>query len=152
MFAYAVKKGHNIYSLKPMHPGDSAFYIFLVEMSFTSLFMIMIMHVKYDKIAVMKDGMLKNLTVVLSLYAIIGMIGKISEAGLNPTLGFTAITFQAMVAVEGEATYMKYLPSYVFGPLCGAVIAAFVTKMSMAAENRKLLNEKMSRKSNTSYS
>ena len=93
LFAYIIKKGHNIYVLRPIYPDETNFYIFLVEMCFTALFMMINVHVKYEKLCIVKNTLLKNLLVVLSLYAIIGMIGKIDEACLNPVLGITVIVF-----------------------------------------------------------
>lgn len=112
--------------------------------------MTVIMHVKYSKIAIVKDGMLANLFVVISLFGIIGMIGKITEACLNPQLGIATITFHAMVVAEGEPTFLPYLISYIFGPLLGGVIACYMTKLSMKVEDRKMLNEK--RDDSASYS
>lgn len=82
-----------MFVLKPVHDSDGIFYVMLIEMFYTGIFMSIVMHVKYAKICLVETGMLKNLTVVIGLYGLICSVDKITEACFNPAFGLCAILF-----------------------------------------------------------
>ena len=68
-------------------------------------------------------------SVCASLYFCAGCTGEATGACFNPTLGIVNTTFVALVRKGTNLpTFLNYLPSYLFGPLIGATIAAIVTK------------------------
>ena len=54
-------------------------------------------------------------------------MGPITGGCFNPAVGL-AVTYWAMIAQEGQTTYMKYLASYLVGTLLGGVVAGLVTR------------------------
>jgi glycerol uptake facilitator-like aquaporin len=93
LFGYMINGDNNTYILKPGHIDNYVSYVMFVEMVFTTLFLSSIMHIKYLEISINEDPILGLLTVAICLYGVIGMCGRISDACLNPTLGFAAVTF-----------------------------------------------------------
>lgn len=61
-----------------------------------------------------------------AIYFSIVCAGPYSNAALNPTIGFTNLTFAAMVFDSTDQ--VQYLPAYVFGPICGGILAGLFTK------------------------
>jgi hypothetical protein len=58
-------------------------------------------------------------------YACTAMSQPISGGAMNPTIGFCATTFYAMV--KGDGSHLKFALSYIFGPtLSGALAGAFM--------------------------
>jgi len=62
-------------------------------MIFTILFVGVILHTKYSKIAPTSDGFIGTITVLLTLYVLIAADGSDSGACFNPTIGITLSTF-----------------------------------------------------------
>ena len=95
---------------------------------FPILFVGVICSTKYTKIASTSDGFIGTITVVLTLYALIGMVGSDSGGCFNPTIGITVSTFQEIFSPQQEEAYFKYVIAYVLGPLTGAIIAGVFTR------------------------
>ena len=68
-------------------------HVYLIEMFFTILFVGVILHTKYGKTAPTSDGVIGTLTVVMTLYGLISMVGSDSGGCFNPTIGITVSTF-----------------------------------------------------------
>ncbi len=64
--------------------------------------------------------------VCVCLYFCANCAGEMTGACFNPVLGIVNLTFVAIV--KGDTQFLPYLPSYVFGPLLGAAVAALVCK------------------------
>lgn len=62
-------------------------------MIFTILFVGVILHTKYKKTAPTDDGFVAMMTVSLTLWALIGMVGGDFGGCFNPTIGITVVTF-----------------------------------------------------------
>jgi hypothetical protein len=57
------------------------------------IFISVILHTKYSKVAPTNDPMLGALTVAMTLLGMIGMVGADSGGCFNPTIGLTVDTF-----------------------------------------------------------
>lgn len=113
--------------LKPRDDKLPLFHVFFEEFMFSTIFIGVILHTKYSKIAATKDGMLGALTVAITLYAMASMVGADSGGCFNPTIGVSETTYMLIVDYAAESSYSKYITVYLFGPLCGAVLAACYT-------------------------
>ncbi|CDW84764.1 mip family channel protein [Stylonychia lemnae] len=133
VFSYLVL-GHD-QSLN-LHPPDNQnqeiYYVFLTEMFFSWIFMTVYLHAKTSKIAPSTDPGLRAITMMVVQYVNSGMIMPVTGGCLNPTIGFCAVTFRAIVTKHSETSYMKYLPAYLFGPLIAGFLAgAFVRYVAL---------------------
>ena len=97
--------------------------MYIIEAIFTILFVGVIVHTKYAKTAPTNDAFIGTITIVLTLLALIGMVGSDSGGCFNPTIGLTVSTFQELFSNSQESQYFKYLVVYILGPLTGAVFA-----------------------------
>lgn len=129
--AHLIKHGGNEFILHPPRDDDSWLYVLAIEFFFTAIFMTTIFHVKYSRISITKEGSMGAFIVCFSLYACIGLAAKVSDACFNPAIGFTVVIFNTVMADAGDPTYMRYLPSYIIGPLLGGVVGGVLTLFSM---------------------
>jgi glycerol uptake facilitator-like aquaporin len=79
--------------LKPASTDAGLAQIFFIEMMFTTMFISVILHTKYGKTAPTEDAMIGTITVALTLYGLIGMVGASDGGCFNPTIGLTVTTF-----------------------------------------------------------
>lgn len=93
--------------------------------------MALIFHIKDPQLSPTKDGAMGALIVVLGLYGIIGMLATVTGACLNPNIGFVTIIFNIIMAGPGDEIYIRYMPSYVIGPILGGIAGAYLTKFSL---------------------
>jgi glycerol uptake facilitator-like aquaporin len=70
--------------------------VYLIESIFTILFVGVVLQTKYEKTTPTKDGFVAAITIVLTLLALIGMVGGDSGGCFNPTIGLTVSTFQEL--------------------------------------------------------
>lgn len=117
--------------LHPPRDDDTWLYVMSVEFFFTTVFMTAIFHVKYSRISITKEGSMAAFIVCLSLLACIGLAAKVSDACFNPAIAISVITFNTVMAEPGDPTYMRFMPSYIIGPLLGGVAGGLITLFSM---------------------
>lgn len=110
----------------PQNPDDyPPWKVFLVELLFTTLLMICILHNIFARLSIQSDTVLAVGAVCISIYFCIGCVGPLTGGCFNPVVGLVNVTFVALVK---ERNFLKYLPSYLFGPLLGGIIAAVFCK------------------------
>lgn len=127
IFSYLVIGHDNSLNLHPPLVDYEVWYVFVTELFFSWIFQTVYLHAKTSQIAPSTDPGLRAITMMVVQYVNAGMIIKITGGCLNPTIGFCAVTFRAMVKRAGEPSYIKYLPAYLFGPLLAGILAgAFV--------------------------
>lgn len=122
-FAYIIKDGKDIFMLRPGNQGDSSFYIFFIEAFYTAIFITLILHLKYMKVAPSSDSILGCICVAITLYCLIGLCGDVSKACFNPAVGISVPFFHAMYASRDDPSHLDYVFSYIFGPIVGGLIA-----------------------------
>lgn len=129
VFSYLVI-GHDLsLNLRPPPPNDYAvYYVFLTELFFSWIFQTVYLHAKTNKIAPSSDPGLRAITMMVVQYVNAGMIINITGGCLNPTIGFCAVTFRAMVRRSGEESFIRYLPAYFFGPLIAGLLAGLFVR------------------------
>ena len=128
LFSWLVLGHKDSLDLHPLTVNHSIGYVFLAEMLFSTLFQTVYLHAKIEKISPSPNFGLRAITMGIVQYANAGMIYYLTGGSLNATVGFSAITFRAMVRKAGEASYISFLPAYTFGPLVGAILAGAFTK------------------------
>ncbi|CDW87890.1 mip family channel protein [Stylonychia lemnae] len=105
-------------------------YVFFIELFFTFTFQVVIQHSKNSKVSLFDNMVLGAGSVVGAIYFSINCAGRYTGAALNPTIGFTNLTFVAIAMDTND--YIKFLPAYVFGPLIGGALAGIFTAYASA--------------------
>ena len=93
-------------------------------MFFSTLFQIVYLHAKTNKIAPSADLGLRAITMMIVQYVNTGMTSWLTGGCLNPTIGLTATVFREIIRKHGDISYIRYLPAYFFGPLISGLISA----------------------------
>ena len=88
-----------------------------------------ILHNVFPRLSIQSDTVLAVASVIVCVYFCINCCVEASGAAFNPTVGIVNITFIAIVRSGTiERDFLEYLPSYMFGPLIGAILAALFCK------------------------
>lgn len=91
--ACGLQQKYDTFILKPEDSQLPLWHVYIIEAIFTILFVGVIVHTKYAKTAPTNDSFVGAITVVLTLLALIGMVGSDSGGCFNPTIGLTVSTF-----------------------------------------------------------
>ncbi|CDW81594.1 mip family channel protein [Stylonychia lemnae] len=124
-FSLLVLGTDEIIIFRPNDLDFSQWYVFLIELFFTFTFQVVIQHSKNSKVTIFDNMVLGVGSVAAAIYFSITCAGRFTGAALNPTIGFTNLTFVAIALDTND--YIKFLPAYVFGPLIGGVLAGLFT-------------------------
>eukprot|EP00347_Sterkiella_histriomuscorum_P013933 403362801 len=128
IFSYLVIGHTDSLNLRPPLVEYKVWYVFLTELFFSWIFQTVYLHAKTNKIAPSTDPGLRAITMMVVQYVNAGMIINITGGCLNPSIGFCAVTFRAMVRKAGEESFIRYLPAYFFGPLIAGLLAGLFVR------------------------
>ncbi|TNV80670.1 hypothetical protein FGO68_gene10959 [Halteria grandinella] len=110
-------------------PNFSPLKVFLIELLFTFILMVSILHNIYPRLSIQSDTVLAVVSVILCVYFCIRCAGPMTGACFNPCVALVNVPFVALVRMGSEQpNFLEYLPSYVFGPLIGAILAGIFCK------------------------
>jgi glycerol uptake facilitator-like aquaporin len=92
------------------------------------ILILVILQNKYAQISPTTDGVLGITCVMAVLFGLISTVGPFTGACFNPCIGLVLPICYAIIANPGATLYVRYIPSYVIGPILGGILAALFTK------------------------
>lgn len=134
LVSHFLKNGDKEFILRPSDLSDSWLYILSVEFLFTTVFVSLIFHLKEPGLTITKDGAMGAWSVVFALYAAIGVTSNVTGACLNPNIGLSTVIFNNIT--EDDPDNIRYLPSYVIGPLLAGVAGGLLTRFAKRVQSR----------------
>lgn len=88
-----------------------------------------IFHNIFPRLSIQSDMVLAVGSVCICVYFCIRCAGELTGACFNPAVALVNIPFVAIVRIGTDLpNFLEYLPSYIFGPLLGTVLAALFCK------------------------
>lgn len=103
--------------------------VFLIEILFTFIMITSILHNIHPRLSIQSDTVLAVVSVIISIFFCIRCAGPMTGACLNPCVALVNIPFVALVRMGTDRpNFLAYLPSYVFGPLIGGIMAGLFCK------------------------
>ncbi len=126
IIAYAYLQD-TIACIAPASLDYSTWYVFIVELMFTLLMMMVIMTGKHPKLSLFDNMVTGILGSLGGIYFSASCVGSLTGAVFNANLAISNLTFCAAV-VEGKAGVLKFLPAYIFGDYIGAALAGVYVK------------------------
>ena len=128
MLSYIMLGHDKALDMGPNTRHPSAWYSFVMEVVFGTMFVAVYLHAKVKTTNPSNNPGLIAMTLFVIQFTFASYTQKLNGGTLNPTIGFAATTFRAMVRSENDPANIKYLPAYLFGPLLGGLAAAYFTK------------------------
>ena len=118
--------GEDIACIKPGSLDYSVGYVFIVELLFTLLMMMVIMTGKQPQLGLFDNMVFGIIGSLCGIYFSASCCGPLTGAVFNANLGLSNVTFCA--AVQDDGSVLKFLPAYIFGPYIGACLAGVYVK------------------------
>lgn len=123
LIAYGMLGYTGSMDMAPNDLNDNVFYVMLIEFINSWIFLTIYLYAKIDWVAPSQDFGLRAFTMMGVQYACTSFTQKITGGALNPSIGFCACTFRAILLKDGDISNIKFLASYLVAPILAGTLA-----------------------------